>query len=363
VLLVDRELRIVYLSRFEKGFAREDVIGRSAIEHIPAEFQPAVREACRLAFEEGKKSSYETAVHTPQGSARYRTWVGPLRVDGEIRYASMMSHDISPEYQTRVALAEQQRALQQSEERFRLLVESSPEAIVIYDTDAMRFVDVNPMAVEMFGRSRAELLTLGPADLSPERQPDGSDSAERARAMLEAADAGERPVFEWTHQDAEGEPIDCEVRLLRLPHAEHRWVRGSITDISARKRAERENEALAEQLAHAQRMQAVGQLTGGLAHDFTNLLTVVGASAALIELDPRDRAAVLRHAQAIQHAVARAVELTQRMLAFSRQVSLRPSAVDVALLVREMEGLLERTLGETTAVETDNPAIRAMVDR
>ncbi len=355
VLLVDRELRIVYLSRFEKGFSREDVIGRSALEHIPEEHQSAVREAVRLAFEEGEKSSYETAVDTPLGSARYRTWVGPLRVDGEVRYASMMSHDITPEYRARVALSEQAEALQQSEERFRLLVERAPEAIVIYDVDEGRFVDLNPRAVQMFGRSKDELLELGPADVSPERQPDGSLSADRALAALEAAAAGETPVFEWTHVDADGEPIDCEVRLLRMPHPDHRWVRGSITDISARKRAERENEELAEQLAHAQRMQAVGQLTGGLAHDFNNLLTVVGASAALIELDPRNKAGVLRHARAVQQAVARAVELTQRMLAFSRQVSLRPRSVDVAILVRDMEGLLEHALGETTTVETDMP--------
>ncbi|MBO6936865.1 MAG: PAS domain S-box protein [Deltaproteobacteria bacterium] len=355
VLLVDRQLQIVYLSRFEKGFSRDDVIGRSVLEHIAEADQPAVREACRLAFEEGEKSSYETSVVTPEGSARYRTWVGPLRVDGEIRYASMMSHDISAEQATRTELAEQQRALRQSEERFRLIVERAPEAIVIFDTDAMRFVELNPRALDLFGRAKADLLTLGPADVSPEHQPDGSLSSEQARVHLESAASGSTPIFEWTFAYADGSPIECEVRLLRLPHSEHQWVRGSITDISARKRAEGENEKLSAQLAHAQRMQAVGQLAGGLAHDFNNLLTVVGASVALIELDPQNRAGVLRHARAVQQAVARAVELNQRMLAFSRQVSLRPRAVDVAILVREMKGLLVRTLGETTVVETNMP--------
>lgn len=355
VLIVDRECRIAYLSRYERGFDPSSVIGRSALEHIPEEHQPAVKQAVAAAFE-GEKTSYETGVATPMGKARYRTWVGPLRVDGEIRYASMMSHDITPEYEARVALIEQQQALLQSEERFRLLVERAPEAIVIYDIDQGRFIDVNPRAVKMFGHSRDALLSLGPAELSPETQPDGRSSAEKARELLMGAADGEPRVVEWVHEHASGELIECEVRLLRLPDPDRRWVRGSITDISARKRAERENEQLAEQLAHAQRMQAVGQLTGGLAHDFNNLLTVIGASAALIEIDPSDREGVLEHARAVQHAVERAVELTQRMLAFSRQVSLRPRTVEVGALVRDMEELLERTLGETIAVETDLPA-------
>src|SRR6185295_10585525 len=101
------------------------------------------------------------------------------------------------------------------------------------------------------------LLQVGPLDLSPPIQADGSRSADLAGPRIAAALAGESPVFEWIHSNATGEILECEVRLLHLPHPEHRWVRGSILHIADRKRAQRENERLSLQLAQAQKMEAI----------------------------------------------------------------------------------------------------------
>jgi PAS domain S-box-containing protein len=244
-----------------------------------------------------------------------------------------------------------QQAMRQSEARFRLLVEHAPEAIVILDVTTGKFVEVNEKAVELFGLSRERLMQLGPMELSPPTQPDGSNSAERAGPLIAKALSGESQLFEWQHLDGSGAPLECEVRLLYLPHPEQRWVRGSILHIADRKRAERENERLSAQLAQAQKTQAIGQLTGGVAHDFNNLLTVISGSLEMMELEAEGNARLRDFGEAALDACHRAAALTQRLLAFSRQQPLRPASVDVEHLLRGMEGLLGRTLGEMIRLE------------
>ena len=137
-------------------------------------------------------------------------------------------------------------AQRETEERYRTLVEHAPEAIVVLDPDSGHFVDVNENATRLFGLPRAALLALGPLELSAPVQLDGRSSAEAAPAYIAAAVAGETPVFEWVHRDADGWDITCEVRLVRLRAGERWLVRGSILDIGERKRIEaamRESEA------------------------------------------------------------------------------------------------------------------------
>ena len=133
---------------------------------------------------------------------------------------------------------ESEQAMRESEARYRLLVDHAPEAIVVFDADSGCFVDVNENAGRLFGLEREHLLKVGPAELSPPLQPDGSVSRDQVRAKIERAlDAG--PItFEWLHRDAFGKEFMCDVRLLRLPSGSRRLVRGSLTDISERKRQE-----------------------------------------------------------------------------------------------------------------------------
>ena len=134
---------------------------------------------------------------------------------------------------------ESEQAMREGEARYRLLVDHAPEAIVVFDADAGRFVDSNENAEKLFGLDRAQLLQVGPVELSPPNQPDGIPSAERARINTQAALDGHAPVHEWLFRDAFGKEINCEVRLVRLPSGSRRLIRGSIADISDRKRAER----------------------------------------------------------------------------------------------------------------------------
>ena len=129
-------------------------------------------------------------------------------------------------------------AIRESEARYRTLVENAPEAIVVLDMDTNRFVECNENAVRFFKMTRDELLPIGPDKISPPLQPDGTPSFGMVRGHLDRALAGEAPIFEWLHRDALGHDMPCEVRMVRLPSSGRRLIRGSIVDITERKRME-----------------------------------------------------------------------------------------------------------------------------
>jgi diguanylate cyclase (GGDEF)-like protein/PAS domain S-box-containing protein len=162
---------------------------------------------------------------------------------------------------------ESEQAMRESAQRYQLLVDHAPEAIVVLDVDSGRFVDANENAQKLFGMNREQLLER--VTLSPPQVPGGVASEERARANNARALAGEVQQFDWSHSDASGREIICEVRLAHLPSGARRLVRGSITDISERKRTER--------IAEAER-QVFEQITRNAA-----LEAVLSSVTALIE--------------------------------------------------------------------------------
>jgi anti-anti-sigma factor len=163
-------------------------------------------------------------------------------------------------------------------DRYQALVEYAPDAIVILDLTAGHFVTVNTAAEQLFGMSRAELLRVGPVEVSPPVQPDGRSSQSAAMAHIERALAGERPRFEWVHRRADGRDVPCEVNLLRLPSTDRLLVRGSVLDISERREAEAARAAaLAEQAARRAAEASVTRLQA----------TVAGLNAIVWERDPQ----------------------------------------------------------------------------
>jgi diguanylate cyclase (GGDEF)-like protein/PAS domain S-box-containing protein len=133
---------------------------------------------------------------------------------------------------------EAEHALRESEARYRSLVDSAPEAIVVLDPATGRFSDANEQALRLFKTSRATLLASGPETFSPAQQPDGRDSRAAAQAFVRSAMNGATDYFEWLHQDSRGESIPCEIRLARIQFGNCAMVRASIIDIRERKRSE-----------------------------------------------------------------------------------------------------------------------------
>lgn len=218
-----------------------------------------------------------------------------------ISYLSTVMRDIGD-------LKAAQAALRESERNYRLLTECAPEAITVLDVDKGYFVDVNDSAARLFGLSHAQLLQHNPAMLSPPRQPDGRLSAAAATEKIQEALSGGRPVFEWVHLDAADKALNCEIRLLRLPKEGRKLIRGSITEISARKNAEnalriRDN-ALKTSLNAVAMADAYGNLT--YVNDsflalwgYTDATEVLGKPAGMLWQEPA-------HAQEIMAAMVNA---------------------------------------------------------
>jgi two-component system cell cycle sensor histidine kinase/response regulator CckA len=156
--------------------------------------------------------------------------------EGIVRHVAICIKDVTAEQEFRAA----SQALVLREARYRTQFEAAPEAIVTLDVDSGRFIEVNQNAERLFGHRREELLEMNPLDISPSMQPDGRPSSEGIRFNVERAMVGEQPVFEWTHRNAAGRHIPCEIRLVRLPAIGQNLCRGSIVDISERKRLEAE---------------------------------------------------------------------------------------------------------------------------
>ncbi len=254
-------------------------------------------------------------------------------------------------------------ALRESEERFRTLVENAPEAIVVLDTEKGCFVQANENALKLFKCRRQDLERLGPVDLRPAYQPDARSAMEAAGHYIARARRGETPAFEWMHQDLEGNQIPCEVRLVRLSAASPNLIRGSMTDISERKLMEQEHRVLEERLRLAQRMESIGRLAGGVAHDFNNMLTVMSGYVELAMRMVERGGAPDKELAEIQKATRMATGMVKQLLAFSRQQMLRPKIFDLNRLIRKMELLLRPIIGEhirlVTQLEPDLGPVKA----
>uniref|UniRef100_A0A831UEW4 histidine kinase n=1 Tax=Geobacter metallireducens TaxID=28232 RepID=A0A831UEW4_GEOME len=125
--------------------------------------------------------------------------------------------------------------LQENETKYRTLFENSAEGILILDNGIF---DCNEQLCRLFGRSRADILGKSPVHFSPELQPDGTPSGEKARMLIDSALAGEARLFPWRHQKPDGTPVDTEVSLKALTIRGRTVLQAVVRDVTERKRAE-----------------------------------------------------------------------------------------------------------------------------
>ena len=239
-----------------------------------------------------------------------------------------------------------ERAVRESEARYRVLIEQAPDAIIVYDWELNRFVDVNARAEKLFGCTRGELLESDIFRFYPPDQPDRRDVAESAREYVARAVAGAPVQLERTVLGADGRETPCEVRMVRLPSERGTLIRASYLDITERKRAEEEGERLQEQLIQARKMESVGRLAGGVAHDFNNMLGVILGHADLALGRLKDVRQLHKDLTAIREAAERSADLTRQLLAFARKQAVSPRVIDLNDTVEGMFKMLRRLIGE-----------------
>lgn len=165
---------------------------------------------------------------------------------------------------------------------YERLFESSRDAIIV--TDESGFLDCNHAALKMFGyKDKEEFLTLCPADVSPEIQPDGTFSAEAAEKQIREAIEGRGVFFSWEHKRKDGSIFPAEILLSPFEREDKLVVQGVVRDVSDRLLADKDKEKLQSQLLHAQKLESVGQLAAGIAHEINTPAQFIGTNIDFLD--------------------------------------------------------------------------------
>ncbi|WP_051272876.1 hybrid sensor histidine kinase/response regulator [Sphingomonas phyllosphaerae] len=245
-------------------------------------------------------------------------------------------------------LAEQ--VAQRTAERDRMW-NASPDLMVVVSTDG-RYLAVNPAWTDILGYQPAELLGIDALSLvHPEDLP-------AAVEALAAAQAGTMPTFETRFRHHDG-----SYRWLQWVAAPGEAEVFAIgRHVTEAKEAAEQLKRATEQLSQAQKMEAIGQLTGGVAHDFNNLLTIIRGSVELLRRpdlapDKRDR-----YVEAIGETATRATKLTGQLLAFARRQALTPELLDVGVAVGEIAEMVQTLIGARVALHVEAPAMPCLAE-
>ncbi|WP_455211951.1 PAS domain S-box protein [Kaarinaea lacus] len=259
---------------------------------------------------------------------------------------------------------ERQDALIKSEDRLRATVEASLDSIIGMDAKG-NIIEFNPAAEFCFGYSKQQAIGKSLADLIiPERHRHA-----HTQGMAHYLNTGDGPYLgkrlEVTALRADGSEFPVELAIDVAQGQGGKIFIGYLRDITERKQAEAERNRLEAQLRQAQKMEAIGHLTGGVAHDFNNILTgVMGYIVMASErVDKSGDEKLQKYLDRSQKAVQRARDLIQQMLTFSRGQRGEPKALSLTPLLKETVKLFESTLPATIEMQTDfasTPAV--MVD-
>lgn len=227
-----------------------------------------------------------------------------------------------------------ERALEDSEERMRSVVEESPIGINIAVDGSYQLV--NPAFVKMFGYdSPAEILGRQVEELY-----DPEDA--RSIAYQELAGAG---FYERKAIRKDGEPFEVSVSLSRIKVGGEPAVLGFVLDVT-------EERSLRAQLLQAQKMEAVGTMAGGVAHDFNNILTVIAGYTELVMAQKDPSHPEYRELQVVYDSARKGADLVHRLLTFSRKAESNPKPMDLNREVKQVVTLLSRTIPKMIEIET-----------
>jgi two-component system, cell cycle sensor histidine kinase and response regulator CckA len=236
---------------------------------------------------------------------------------------------------------EAEEALRDSEARHRRIIEAMSDAVLLRSGE--RVVYVNPAALKLFRANQPGDL-IGKRYLDLIHPDDRALSTERTRKCL---DGNWVPSLrEHRVLALDGQAVPVESTGLTIKYRGETQVFGVFRDITERKQAEAERENLQNQLLQARKMESVGRLAGGVAHDFNNMLGVILGHAEMA-IDKADRGQpITSNLQEIRKAAERSAELTRQLLAFARKQVVAPRVLDLNGTVAGMLKMLQRLIGE-----------------
>lgn len=316
-----------------------------ALNFFCPEQRPALQIAMAAAMQDGIPHDMELRLTAANGVKKWvRTICRPIVENGKVVRVRGSLQDITDRKRV-------ESELRASEERYRMLFDSNPHPMWVYDVDSLRFLAVNDAAVCAYGYTREEFLAMTIREIRP------AEDVPKLEADVARTVRGLSRSTQWKHRRKDGTIFDVEISSHDLPdeHSNSRLV--LALDVTARKQLE-------DQFRQSQKLEAVGRLAGGVAHDFNNLLTVINGYSELILSDlPVDDQA-REPLAAIHDAGQRAARLTKQLLALSRKSMIEPRLIDLNELVAESAKLFRRLIGEDIAllVLADPAPVRVILD-
>ncbi|MBJ6751831.1 hybrid sensor histidine kinase/response regulator [Geomonas anaerohicana] len=229
-----------------------------------------------------------------------------------------------------------EEALRQSEEFLKNIVDHIPAMIFAKDAQHLRFITINKYGEELLGYSRREILGKGNDELFPPEQ--AQFFSQKDQETLERRQLVEVP------EEVVSTPFgDRVLRTKKIPlldeQGKARYLLGIAEDITERKQLE-------EKLVQSQKMEAIGQLAGGVAHDFNNILMVILGYGSMLRNDATLAAAHREQVDRIMDAADKAAQLTSGLLTFSRKQVIKTQTADLNEVIRRVEKFLSRIIGE-----------------
>jgi PAS domain S-box-containing protein len=332
-----------------KGYAAPEILGhhfsRFYTDEDRASGLPA--RALKTAAEEGRFESEGWRVRKDGTRFWAHVIIDPVRTpSGQLIGFAKITRDLTERKLAR-------EALKRSEEQFRLLVQSVTDyAIYMLDQEG-RVSSWNAGAQRIKGYLADEIVG---AHFSRFYTEEDRAKGEPAKALETALREGRFEREAW-RQRKDGTRFWASVVIdpIRDERGEVIGFAKVTRDMTEKRAAQRALEQAREAFFQSQKIEAIGQLTGGVAHDFNNLLTAVLGSLELLRKRLPDDAKIRRLLDNAVHGAQRGASLTQRMLAFARRQDLHTEPVDVVNLVRGMSELLERSLGPGIAIDTHFP--------
>ena len=245
-------------------------------------------------------------------------------------------------------LAAREKALIESERNYREIFNASKDAIFVHDAESGNIVEANKTVEEMFGYTREELLHQTVQKISSGEPP---YSLEEARQWIQKAFQGGTQSFEWLSRRKSGELFWVEVLLSTTRIGGEGRVLAVLRDITDRKHAEEEKEKLQSQLVQSQKMESIGRLAGGVAHDFNNMLCVILGYTELIAARLPAHDPLLRDLQAIEKAASHSRDVTAQLLAFSRKQLIAPRSINLNDSISSAKETLAPLIGEDVELQ------------
>jgi two-component system sensor histidine kinase EvgS len=255
----------------------------------------------------------------------------------------------------RKRVQELEAVLADKSEKLSALTDSAPVGIFLDDSDG-RAIYINKKCAEFLGVPAEQALDF---DWIPLLHPDDRDRVVSAWQAAFQSSSVFLEEYRYVHADGKVVWVLGEVHPVLGDDGKAALFVGSLTDITSQKEAEVEHANLQAQLVQAQKMETVGLLAGGVAHDYNNMLSVilVNTELAMSVIDNRD--SVYPHLKQIFQATTRSAEVTRQLLSFARKQIVSPDVFDMNQSVEDMLSMLERLIGEDIQVEW-NPQAGAL---